>query len=142
MKYVGVIHKSSPKEFIFGVPSKFENKIYPGISVLCKTKRNDREYGIVQNIYDADTYQGNSPKKQVVAVETLFPIAFITIPEHFSATIPGKSKMDKRRNEYENFGEFRTTIIVNAAGLLLDGYTAYLVAKEKGLTNLRLFITG
>ena len=54
----------------------------------------------------------------------------IKIPYSFVA--PKKHKLYKRNLYYLKYGYFRSTIILNKNNLLVDGYTTYLLALNKG----------
>lgn len=55
-------------------------------------------------------------------------ISNIKIPKKFSK--PKFKKITKRKEYFEKYGYFRSTIILNNKNYLVDGYTTYLLAKE------------
>lgn len=54
----------------------------------------------------------------------------IKIP--FKFTAPSEKKLHKRNLYYLKHGYFKSTIILNEDNLLIDGYTTYLLALNKG----------
>ena len=60
----------------------------------------------------------------------------IIISKSFAETSPSKWKLAKCRTYYEANGEFAREIVLNTKKVLIDGYVAYLIAKEKGLTDV------
>lgn len=66
----------------------------------------------------------------------IIPIECIKIKKYFKK--PKESKM-KIKEEYFNKNRyFRSTIILDKNNVLLDGYTTYLLAKEKGYKNITI----
>ncbi len=49
-----------------------------------------------------------------------------------SFTKPNPNKLKRRREYYEKHGYFRSQIVLTNSNFLEDGYTTYLLAKEKG----------
>ena len=45
---------------------------------------------------------------------------------------PRKSKLVQREQYYKEHDYFRSTIVINDANFLEDGYTTYLIAKQEG----------
>lgn len=62
-----------------------------------------------------------------------FPLEAIIISEDFLGTTPGASKMQRAREKYNTAADMVNCITVNDEGVLIDGYTAYLRAKELNL---------
>ena len=60
----------------------------------------------------------------------------IIISKSFAEALPSKWKLVKCRTYYEANGEFDREIVLNKKKVLIDGYVAYLIAKEKGLTDV------
>lgn len=61
-----------------------------------------------------------------------FPIEDIIISEDFKNTPPTERKMKYKRKQLEETGELKKNIIINEEGVLIDGYTTYLLALEEG----------
>ena len=59
----------------------------------------------------------------------------IIISKSFAETSPSKWKLAKCRTYYEANGEFDREIVLNTKKVLIDGYVAYLIAKEKGINR-------
>ena len=64
------------------------------------------------------------------------------IPEEFRRTPPRDWKLAKRFLEYYHTGSFHTKVLVDEAGVMRDGYTAYLAAKTLHLPYLRASVGG
>lgn len=60
----------------------------------------------------------------------------IIISKSFAETSPSKWKLAQCRTYYETNGEFDREIVLNGKNMLVDGYVAYLIAKEKGLSEV------
>ena len=60
----------------------------------------------------------------------------IIISESFAKSSPAKWKLAQCRTYYETNGEFDREIVLNGKNMLVDGYVAYLIAKEKGLSEV------
>lgn len=60
----------------------------------------------------------------------------IKIKKDFSE--PKERKMKERRNYFNKYGYFKSPIILDKNNTLLDGYTTYLIAKEKGYKNITI----
>lgn len=54
----------------------------------------------------------------------------ITYP--FKKTSPRKSKMRAKRQYYKEHGKYQSKIVLNKQNRLVDGYTTYLLEKERG----------
>lgn len=66
------------------------------------------------------------------------PLDQIVIPDMFKETIPSPTKIAQRVNEWKKHKKFVTKIKVDGNNTLLDGYSAYLVAKMLGEPVLRV----
>ena len=122
MNVAMVKHGNSEKIYWFEVPAHLSDAIKPGIRVACHTARG-RKYGIVVGsvVNKADVHE------LMVASGATFPLRQIV------ATTASDEKIAKRFMEYYHNKKFNTNVLVADNGLLLDGYTAYLVAKVLGL---------
>ncbi len=140
MKVAMVKHTPVGQVFWFGVPDRFVNDIHPGSRVACDTVRG-RKFGVVVgsplNEEDAREVAVASgarfPLCQISAVATKVPMQNIKIPKYMARTKPRDEKISKRFMEVYHNGEFNTSVVVNKNGMLVDGYSAYLVAKKLGL---------
>ncbi len=140
MKVAMVKHTPAGKVFWFSVPDRFVNEIHPGSHVACDTARG-RKFGVVVGSpldeEDARAVAMASgarfPLREISAVATKVPMQNIKIPKYISRTKPRDEKISKRFMEAYHNGEFNTSVVVNKNGMLMDGYSAYLVAKKLGL---------
>ena len=82
------------------------------------------------------------PLRKIVAVGCLIPIDAIKVPTYMSRSVPNEEKIVKRFREYYRTGQFNTRVTVDDSGVLLDGYTAYKVAKMLHLTHLLVVTKG
>lgn len=71
-----------------------------------------------------------------VAVYHYIPLNSIRIPKYMSRTRPKDEKIAKRFLEFYHTGRFDTNIALDENGVLVDGYSAYLVARRIGLSYL------
>lgn len=56
----------------------------------------------------------------------------IRIKSRWKRTLPKQSKMEYKRLYYMTYGMYQSKIIINKNNTLVDGYTTYLLEKEKG----------
>ena len=56
----------------------------------------------------------------------------IVIREEFANSTPRKSKIDRIRAYYEEYGGIDKPLTINKWNVLLDGYIRYLILKENG----------
>ena len=137
MKYALIKHhENSEKSYWFRVPRIIESRILVGMEVYCDTKLGC-EWGRIVDL--KDSVEGINPCKNIMAVKEFIPIFDIKISKRMQRSRPKEDKLVKRREEYKNTGRFNTRIFIRNDGLLLDGYTAYLVAVELGHSALEGF---
>ena len=60
-------------------------------------------------------------------------IEYIKIPKSFKRTRPREEKLDKVRNYFDEWGKLDKPITIDDDYMLVDGYSRYVVAKEKGM---------
>lgn len=143
MKVAMVKHTPAGQVFWFGVPDRFVNDIHPGSRVACDTAWG-QNLGVVVgsplNEKDVKAIAIASgakfPLRQIVAVATPVPMQDIKISKYMSCTKPRDEKISKRFLEVYHNGEFNTSVVIGKDGVLVDGYSAYLVAKELGLDSI------
>lgn len=94
---------------------------------------NDKNKPFVSKIIDK--YCKTFAKKLFKKPQLRFCIATneIKIPEKFKKTPPSNRKMKQRWKYYRETGELYVPIIINNKGLLIDGYTSYLIAVRDGM---------
>lgn len=63
-------------------------------------------------------------------------ISAIKIPGYMARTKPSDEKIAKRFLEFYHTGQFNTNVALDDNAVLIDGYSAYLVAQKVGLTFL------
>lgn len=56
----------------------------------------------------------------------------IKIAYLFKKTPPRKSKMRAKRQYYKEHGKYQSEIVLDKQNRLVDGYTTYLLEKERG----------
>ena len=122
MKVAMVKHKPYGKVFWFEIPEHFVGKLQPGFRVACNTARG-RRYGTVVAA-DLD----EQDVKEVMST--------IKIPGYMARTKPIDEKIAKRFLEFYHTGQFNTNVALDDNAVLIDGYSAYLVAQKVGLTFL------
>jgi len=57
------------------------------------------------------------------------PLSEIHVPWRMASSSPSSEKIAKRVQEFYDFSDFETRVVIDEHGNLIDGYTAYLVAK-------------
>lgn len=143
MNVVMVKHGNCGKIYWFEVPDHLEASIVPGIRVACDTSRG-KKYGlVVGSIVDADDVRevmyasgATFPLRKIIAVTFDIPLDIIQIPDYMKRTKPSDDKIAKRFMEFYHTGQFDTNVALDDKGVLVDGYSAYLVAQKIGLANI------
>lgn len=143
MNIVEVCHKCGGKSFWFEVPDELKDMIHEGSSVVCNTKVGNSA-GIAQtSVFSGDGIEmiavqngATLPLKSVIAVQANFPMSEIKIGNHMKATKPAQKKIRERLAEYYKDGKFYTRVSLDRRGYLVDGYSAYLVAKMFDLEEI------
>lgn len=136
MNIVEVCHKCGGKSFWFEVPDELVDMIHEGSSVVCSTKVGNSA-GIAQtSVFSGDGIEvfavqngATLPLKSVIAVQMDYPVSDIKIGNHMKKTRPAKKKLFERLTEYYKDETFYTRVSIDKRGYLVDGYSAYLVAK-------------
>lgn len=146
MKYVGVRHKDSDsKLYWFFVPYDIANCVHKGSSVICMTRKG-RQPGIVSAILEgfSDDFVvrtlGLRPSQRVCAVIQSVELERIHVPFDMAVSNPSPEKIKTRIEEFYSGGSFNTNVEVETDNTLIDGYTAYLVAKMFDHTYLKCHI--
>ena len=151
MRAVMVKHTTESKGSWFEAPNNLADKIHPGVRVVCDTAIGQQD-GTVSSVLlsngedDAKEIMiaagAKFPLRKIVAVGCLIPIDAIKVPTYMSRSVPNEEKIVKRFREYYRTGQFNTRVTVDDSGVLLDGYTAYKVAKMLHLTHLLVVTKG
>lgn len=145
MRAVMVKHTTESNGYWFEAPDNLADKIHPGVRVVCDTAIGQQD-GTVSSVLlsngedDAKEIMiaagAKFPLRKIVAVRCLVSIDTIKIPTYMTRSVPSEEKIVKRFREYYCTGQFDTRVTVDDSGMLLDGYTAYKVAKMLHLTHL------
>ena len=143
MKVAMVKHSPQGKIFWFEIPEELEGLLTVGSRVACDTHRG-RQYGIVVaadlDAKDVETVMVASgavyPLRKIVATTHMVLMDAVKIPKYMKNTKPSDEKIAKRFLEFYHAGQFNTNIALDDNGVLVDGYSAYLVARKIGLQFL------
>lgn len=143
MKVAMVKHKPYGKVFWFEIPEHFVGKLQPGFRVACNTARG-RRYGTVvaadldeQDVKEVMLASGATfPLSTIEATTQKVLMSTIKIPGYMARTKPSDEKIAKRFLEFYHTGQFNTNVALDDNAVLIDGYSAYLVAQKVGLTFL------
>ena len=152
MRMVTVRHKPRQKQvYCFSVPSALAPYLgnANGTRGTCITRK-----GIQPGTIVGDSMEGSEamrfakengahfPLASITSVRKMLPIDQIRVPGYLLNSRPRAEKLQQRRAEYESTGEFSTAIRIDAmSGELLDGYTAYVAAKQMGLNKLHCWVS-
>lgn len=79
------------------------------------------------NLNDIDLIEATTQKVLMSAIK---------IPEYMARTKPSDEKIAKRFLEFYHTGQFNTNVALDDNAVLVDGYSAYLVAQKVGLVFL------
>lgn len=149
MKVAMVKHTPCGKVFWFQIPERLVGKLKPGSRVACRTARG-RRYGTIvaadleeQDVKEIMLASGATfPLAKIEATTKQILVSIIKIPEYMARTKPSDEKIAKRFLEFYHTGQFNTNIALDDSGVLVDGYSAYLVAKWLGLPSLSVIYKG
>lgn len=137
MNIVSVKHRNGgEKEYWFEVPEEIVSQVKPGNLAVCDTIRG-REFAIVaSNVISGENVDqmavrlgARLPLRKIIKTTELMSMSNIKIPRMLAVTRPRPEKIAKRMHEFYDHKAFDTDVVVDKNGNLLDGYTAYLVAK-------------
>ena len=143
MKVAMVKHKPYGKVFWFEIPEPLVGKLQPGFRVACNTARG-RRYGTVvaadldeQDVKEVMLASGATfPLSTIEATTQKVLMSAIKIPKYMARTKPSDEKIAKRFLEFYHTGQFNTNVALDDNAVLVDGYSAYLVAQKVGLVFL------
>lgn len=143
--YVGVRHE--PKQtsvYWFEVPESMKSVIKVGSEIICQTKKGENQ-GTVVCVMDgiskneAAKIIGNYfPLKKVIAVAVELDISEVHIPWEMAGHTPTVDEIANRIQEFYDKGAFGR-VLFGADNNMLDGYSAYLVARMFGHDTIRGF---
>lgn len=144
MKVALVKHGNCGKVYWFEVPERLSDDVVTGVRVTCDTARG-KKTGVVVDTAVLDPEQGREvlssagavlPLRQILSVEKDILMADIKIPDYMKRSAPRDDKIAKRFLEYYHTMRFNTNVSIREDGTLVDGYSAYLVAKMLNLPFL------
>ena len=93
------------------------------LKMFTKRKESNKEKEIYEQVFTPRVL--NRPNEgEIVKINN------IKIKPYFKE--PKKSKLAQRKQYYKEHDYFRSTIVINDANFLEDGYTTYLIAKQEG----------
>lgn len=143
MNIVEVCHKCGGKSFWFEVPDELADMIHEGSSIVCSTKVGNSAGIARTSVFSGEGIEmiavqngATLPLKSVIAVQTNYPISEIKIGNHMKMTRPARKKIVERLKEYYEDEKFYTRVSIDKRGYLVDGYSAYLVAKMFDLKEI------
>ena len=151
MNVAMIKHKKSDKIYWFEVPDRIASVVTPGSLVICDTARG-KDFGtVIGSVLDADdvkdimvTSGARFPLRKIDSINTASPVKvqmdLIKIPSYMARTTPHDEKLAKRFLEIYRTGKFNTDVLIDNENTLVDGYSAYLVAKFLGLNFLSAHI--
>lgn len=139
MNVVMVKHTPKGRVFWFEAPEQLTGRIEPGVRVACDTCRGLRYGTAVSSVLDSADMKdvmvatgAVEPLRQITSVAQNIYLGSIKIPHYMAQSRPRDEKIAKRFLEIYHTGDFQTSIVVDKDCNLVDGYTAYLVAKKMG----------
>lgn len=144
MNIVLVQHsEQQTRKYCFAVPDSLLTHIHLGVDVICDTRRGHTHGRVVSEVLTGEAAEriitdnhATTPLKNILAVVESIDISNVCVPIWMEASEPRKDKITKRKQELKNFGCVKTRVCVSEDGVLQDGYTAYLVCKNKGMTAI------
>jgi len=147
MNIVLVQHNTEQsKKYCFAVPDHLLPHVKKGVNVVCDTRRGNMPGIVVSDVMSGEVADqeidrmirecgARMPLKYISAVVETIDITDVRVPIWMEMSTPHKSKLDKRKRELQEFGCFHTNVRVEN-GILKDGYTAFLVGKNKGMNMI------
>lgn len=136
-------NQQNTRKYCFAVPDELIPHIKQDTRVVCDTVRGFMPGRIVSEILTGDSATqaieergAYMPLRNIVAVVNKVNISDIRIPIRMEMSTPHKFKIVRRESELKAFGCVRTKVVVDDNGILKDGYTAYLVCKNKGMSEI------
>lgn len=138
------------KKYCFSVPNQLLPHVKQGVHVICDTRRGNMPGIIASDVMSGEAADqeidrilrecgASMPLKSISAVVENIDITNVSVPIRMEMSTPHKSKIDKRKRELKEFGCFHTNVRVEN-GILQDGYTAYLVSKNRGMNTIPVAI--
>lgn len=142
-------HPRAKKTYCFAVPTSLAYYIVPGTRLEVDT-RQGKAFAIATGRASCDPEKVKEMTNRTGATEALRPVTAIhtlvdprsiDVPAKFLMTPPSWGKIRAREREYARCGSFQTRIEIAGLWLtLMDGYSAYVVAKRLGLTAISVWV--
>lgn len=64
----------------------------------------------------------------------------VIISDDFKSTYPSVDKFTRKYKYFRRFHQFEEMIVIDKNGLLVDGYTSYLIAKAFGINKVHVWV--
>lgn len=143
-KYVGVRHGEQKQVYWFEVPLSLQSIACIGASVTCDTRRGEMPGTIVKILEGLDKSEATRivaqkyyPLSRLLTVQTEQKMSDIYIPfEMETGCTPQPEELADRVREFYATGGF-SNVAFRPDGTLIDGYSAYMVAKMLGHDTLK-----
>lgn len=139
--------EQQPRKYCFAVPDSLLPNIQYGADVICDTRRGHTHGRVVSEVLIGEAAERmiadngtTMPLKNILAVVENIAISDIRIPIWMEMSEPRRDKIDRRKQELRTFGCVKTKVRVGEDGILQDGYTAYLVCKNKGMDAIPVVV--
>lgn len=147
MNIILVKHPDSAKLYCFSVPDHLATSVRRGSKVICNTARGMEvgivKTGVITGSGAEDVARLNGARFPLADIDGVFvdlPMEEIGIPDYIAKSIPATEKIAKRLDEYRKCRAFFTSVVLNREHELIDGYSAYLVAKMLDLKYLPVYV--
>lgn len=136
-------NEQDQKKYCFAVPDHLISRIRRGVDVICDTGRGNMPGRVVSDVLTGEEADraivdrhATMPLKSIISVVDKIDISSIQVPIWMELSKPRKDKLAKRKQEIETIGCVKTKVSVDEEGILQDGYTAYLVCKNMGMSEI------
>ena len=116
----------STEDFVFTpeIVREAHQRVYG--KLLVNEEVNQRFYELLSE-WGNDAFQaGACSDKHIVRLSN------ISMSRRNSGSRPTKKKMEQARRIYEKYGVYKREIVIDEHGVLMDGYTTYLLMCEQG----------
>jgi len=134
------------KKYCFVVPDKLVPHIDLGTKVICDTQRGRVPGIIVSSVMTGEeayrtieSEHATFPLRSVVSIIKEIDIENIKVPVWMERSTPNKDKIRHRKQEIRLLGGVKTKVKIND-GVLKDGYTAYLVCRNAGMSVIPVVV--
>jgi len=142
---IQVKHSPNDKAYTFNVPMKLIPVLKRNMCVTVKTRIGKSSGVTVSEIISGEAANevikvsgASLPLKSVVSLFRRIPLDSVIISDEFAKTHPRSDTLMNCYEHYRKYKKFNGHIVVDENGVLIDGYTRYLVAKMFGHKNIRV----